>query len=293
MTTRIDNTFARLRAEGRPALVTYFMGGDPDYATSLAIMKALPKAGSDVIELGMAFSDPMADGPAIQMAGQRALKGGQSLIKTLALARDFRKADDATPIVLMGYYNPIYIYGVDRFLSDARDAGIDGLIVVDLPPEMDEELCLPAIAAGINFIRLATPTTDDKRLPKVLMNTSGFVYYVSMNGITGSAIADTSQIQVAVERIKSHTNLPLCVGFGVKTAEQARAIGQYADGVVVGTAIVNQIAASLDTNGHATGDTVENVAAMVRELATGVRIARLAPAEQSPHLRGLHLIGPH
>ena len=279
MTTRIDTRFEKLKSEGRPALVTYFMGGDPDYDTSLKIMQALPGAGSDVIELGMPFSDPMADGPAIQMAGQRALKGGQTLIRTLDLARDFRKSDNETPIVLMGYYNPIYIYGVDRFLTDAKEAGIDGLIVVDLPPEMDEELCLPALKAGINFIRLATPTTDDKRLPRVLSNTSGFVYYVSMTGITGSAIADTSKVNQAVDRIKSHTNLPVCVGFGVKTAEQARAIGQSADGVVVGTAIVNQIANTLDAGGAATTDTVESVATMVRGLATGVRAARLAPAQ--------------
>ena len=279
MTTRIDTRFEKLKAEGRPALVTYFMGGDPDYDTSLKIMQALPGAGADVIELGMPFSDPMADGPAIQMAGQRALKGGQTLIKTLGLARDFRKGDNETPIVLMGYYNPIYVYGVERFLVDAREAGIDGLIVVDLPPEMDEELCLPAIRAGLNFIRLATPTTDDKRLPRVLANTSGFVYYVSMTGITGSAIADTSKVNAAVERIKSHTSLPVCVGFGVKTAEQARAIGQSADGVVVGTAIVNQIANTLDAKGAATVDTVESVATMVRGLATGVRAARLAPAQ--------------
>ncbi|MBU4531739.1 MAG: tryptophan synthase subunit alpha [Hoeflea sp.] len=279
MTTRIDTRFDKLKTEGRPALVTYFMGGDPDYDTSLKIMQALPGAGSDVIELGMPFSDPMADGPAIQMAGQRALKGGQTLKKTLALAQDFRKGDNETPIVLMGYYNPIYIYGVERFLVDAREAGIDGLIVVDLPPEMDEELCLPALKAGLNFIRLATPTTDDKRLPRVLSNTSGFVYYVSMTGITGSAIADTSKVNLAVDRIKSHTSLPVCVGFGVKTAEQARAIGQSADGVVVGTAIVNQIANTLDAKGAATTDTVESVATMVRGLATGVRAARLAPAE--------------
>lgn len=279
MTTRIDTRFEKLKTEGRPALVTYFMGGDPDYGTSLKIMQALPGAGSDVIELGMAFSDPMADGPAIQMAGQRALKAGQTLAKTLQLARDFRKTDNDTPIVLMGYYNPIYIYGVDRFLADAIESGIDGLIVVDLPPEMDEELCLPALKAGINFIRLATPTTDDKRLPRVLSNTSGFVYYVSMTGITGSAIADTSKVNAAVDRIKSHTTLPVCVGFGVKTAEQARAIGRSADGVVVGTAIVNQIAITLDAKGAATTDTVEGVVTMVRDLATGVRAARLAPTQ--------------
>ncbi|RWG19032.1 MAG: tryptophan synthase subunit alpha, partial [Mesorhizobium sp.] len=249
MTTRIDRRMAKLKSEGRPALVTYFMGGDPDYETSLAIMKALPGAGSDVIELGMPFSDPMADGPAIQAAGLRALKGGQTLVKTLKMASEFRAGDDETPIVLMGYYNPIYIYGVDRFLADAKASGIDGLIVVDLPPEMDEELCVPALKAGINFIRLATPTTDDKRLPKVLENTSGFVYYVSMTGITGSALADTAKVSAAVKRIKGHTALPVCVGFGVKTAEQARTIGASADGVVVGTAIVNAVANVLGPKG--------------------------------------------
>lgn len=279
MTARMDKRFADLAAEGRPALVTYFMGGDPDYASSLEIMKALPKAGSDVIELGMPFSDPMADGPAIQLAGQRALKGGQTLAKTLQMARDFRKDDDATPIVLMGYYNPIYIYGVERFLDEALEAGIDGLIVVDLPPEMDDELCLPALAKGINFIRLATPTTDEKRLPAVLKNTSGFVYYVSMNGITGSALPDPSLIGGAVGRIKAHTKLPVCVGFGVKTAEHARAIGASADGVVVGTAIVNQIASSLTADGTASAATVAGVETLVMSLASGVRGARLAAAE--------------
>ncbi|CAK7258544.1 MULTISPECIES: tryptophan synthase subunit alpha [unclassified Shinella] len=279
MTARMDKRFADLAAEGRPALVTYFMGGDPDYASSLEIMKALPKAGSDVIELGMPFSDPMADGPAIQLAGQRALKGGQTLAKTLQMARDFRKDDDATPIVLMGYYNPIYIYGVERFLDEALEAGIDGLIVVDLPPEMDDELCLPALAKGINFIRLATPTTDEKRLPAVLRNTSGFVYYVSMNGITGSALPDPALIGGAVGRIKAHTKLPVCVGFGVKTAEHARAIGASADGVVVGTAIVNQIASSLTADGTASAATVAGVETLVMSLASGVRGARLAAAE--------------
>jgi tryptophan synthase alpha chain len=279
MTTRIDRRFEKLKAEGRPALVTYFMGGDPDYDTSLAIMKALPGAGSDVIELGMPFSDPMADGPAIQAAGLRALKGGQTLEKTLRLAREFRDGDNETPIVMMGYYNPIYIYGVDRFLADAIDAGIDGLIVVDLPPEMDEELCIPALKAGINFIRLATPTTDDKRLPKVLENTSGFVYYVSMTGITGSALAETGKVTDAVKRIKSHTELPVCVGFGVKTAEQARVIGASADGVVVGTAIVNAIASVLGSKGERTADPAEIVATMVRGLSQGVRQARLASAQ--------------
>ncbi|MET0576142.1 MAG: tryptophan synthase subunit alpha [Mesorhizobium sp.] len=279
MTTRIDRRFEKLKAEGRPALVTYFMGGDPDYETSLSIMKALPRAGSDVIELGMPFSDPMADGPAIQAAGLRALKSGQTVEKTLRLAREFRAGDNETPIVMMGYYNPIYIYGVDRFLSDAIDAGIDGLIVVDLPPEMDEELCLPALKAGINFIRLATPTTDDKRLPKVLQNTSGFVYYVSMTGITGSALADTGKVAEAVRRIKGHTDLPVCVGFGVKTAEQARVIGASADGVVVGTAIVNAVANVIGPKGEKTADPAEAVATLVNGLSQGVRAARLASAQ--------------
>jgi tryptophan synthase alpha chain len=279
MTARMDKRFADLKTEGRPALVTYFMGGDPDYETSLGIMKALPEAGSDIIELGMPFSDPMADGPAIQLAGQRALKGGQNLKKTLQLASDFRTSDDATPIVLMGYYNPIYIYGVEKFLDDAIASGIDGLIVVDLPPEMDDELCIPAIAKGINFIRLATPTTDEKRLPTVLRNTSGFVYYVSMNGITGSALPDLSLVSGAVGRIKDHTDLPICVGFGVKTAEQARIIGAAADGVVVGTAIVNQVANTLTRDGQATADTIQAVATFVRGISTGTRSARLVAAE--------------
>jgi tryptophan synthase alpha chain len=275
----MDQKFADLKTEGRPALVTYFMAGDPDYATALDIMKALPGAGADIIELGVPFSDPMADGPAIQLAGQRALKAGQTLGKTLAMARDFRKTDATTPIVMMGYYNPIYIYGVDRFLDEAVEAGIDGLIIVDLPAEMDDELCLPALARGINFIRLATPTTDDRRLPKVLTNTTGFVYYVSMTGITGSALPDPSKIGAAVRRIKSHTDLPVCVGFGVKTAEHARLIGASADGVVVGTAIVNQVATSLDKDGKAGADTVQAVVTFVKGLSSGVRTARLAAAE--------------
>ena len=279
MTARMDARFASLAEEGRPALVTYFMGGDPDYATALDIMQALPQAGADIIELGMPFSDPMADGPAIQAAGLRALKGGQTLAKTIRMAREFRQSDQDTPIVLMGYYNPIYIYGVDRFLDDALAAGIDGLIIVDLPPEMDDELCLPALKKGINFIRLATPTTDDKRLPTVLNNTSGFVYYVSMTGITGAALPDTDKVGAAVARIKGHTDLPVCVGFGVKTKEHAKAIGASADGVVVGTAIVNAVAGSLDENSAATGTTVERVAELVRSLSSGVRSSRLAVAE--------------
>ncbi|WP_336055019.1 tryptophan synthase subunit alpha [Nitratireductor sp. CH_MIT9313-5] len=277
--TRIDRRMAKLKAENRPALVTYFMGGDPDYDTSLSVMKALPKAGSDIIELGMPFSDPMADGPAIQAAGLRALKNGQTLKRTLEMARTFREEDDETPIVMMGYYNPIYIYGVDKFLTDAKAAGIDGLIIVDLPPEMDEELCIPALKAGLNFIRLATPTTDDKRLPKVLENTSGFVYYVSMTGITGSALTNVQKVGGAVSRIKAHTPLPVCVGFGVKTAAQARAIGAEADGVVVGTAIVNAVANVIGPDGKTTADPAEAVATLVRGLADGVREARLTAAE--------------
>jgi tryptophan synthase alpha chain len=279
MTTRIDKRFAALKAEGRAALVTFLMSGDPDEATSLAIIRALPAAGADVIELGMPFTDPMADGPSIQAAGLRALNAGQTLRKTLQMVRDFRKSDDATPIILMGYYNPIYIYGVDKFLADAKAAGVDGLIIVDLPPEEDEELCLPALKAGVNFVRLATPTTDDKRLPAVLANTSGFVYYVSLTGITGSAIADTDKVTAAVARIKRHTKLPVAVGFGVKTAAHARTIAQGADGVVVGTALVDALKNSLDPNSKATPRTVAAVADLVAELAAGVRGARKVAAE--------------
>ncbi len=275
MTARMDKRFADLKAQNRPALVTYFMGGDPDFDSSVGIMKALAQSGADVIELGMPFSDPMADGPAIQMAARRSLQGGQTLQKTLDIAKEFRKDDQDTPIVLMGYYNPIYIYGVDAFLDAAIDAGIDGLIVVDLPPEMDDELCIPALEKDINFIRLATPTTDDKRLPTVLNDTSGFVYYVSMNGITGSALTEVANVSEAVKRIKSHTELPICVGFGVKTAEQAQAIGADADGVVVGSAIVSQIANSLDENGAATAETISNVSTLIKELAQGVANARI------------------
>src|SRR5881398_2069907 len=224
MATRIDRRFAALKSEGRAALVTFLTAGDPDPDTSLAILTALPAAGADVVELGMPFTDPMADGPAIQASSLRALKAGQTLKKTLAMVRAFRKVDDATPIVLMGYYNPVYIYGVERFLGEAKTAGVDGLIVVDLPPEEDTELCLPALAAGLNFIRLATPTTDDKRLPAVLANTSGFVYYVSITGITGAAAPDAGRVAQAVARIKRHTSLPVAVGFGVRTPEQAAAI---------------------------------------------------------------------
>ncbi|MGB7257199.1 MAG: tryptophan synthase subunit alpha [Pseudolabrys sp.] len=279
MTTRIDKRFADLRKDGRAALVSFTMAGDPDYDTALAIAKALPKAGADVIELGMPFTDPMADGPAIQAAGVRALHGGQDMKKTLAMVREFRKGDDATPIVLMGYYNPIYIYGVDKFLADAKTAGVDGLIVVDLPPEEDEELCIPALKSGLNFIRLATPTTDDKRLPAVLSNTSGFVYYVSITGITGAATPDAGKVTSAVARIKRHTRLPVAVGFGVKNAAQARAIAEGADGVVVGSALVDALRASLDKNGKATGATVKAVADLVTSLSEGVRSARRVAAE--------------
>ncbi len=279
MTTRIEKRFAALKAEGRSALVTFTMAGDPDYGTSLSIAKALPKAGADLIELGMPFSDPMADGPAIQAAGLRALRGGQTLIKTLALVREFRQGDNTTPIVLMGYYNPIYIYGVDKFLVDAKAAGIDGLIVVDLPPEEDEELCLPALKAGLNFIRLATPTTNDKRLPAVLNNTSGFVYYVSITGITGAAAPDASKVSAAVGRIKRHTKLPVAVGFGVKNAESARAIAEGADGVVVGSALVDALRASLDGSGKAGPGSIKAVIDLVSALAQGVRAARRVAAE--------------
>jgi tryptophan synthase alpha chain len=271
MTTRIDRRFTSLKQEGRAALVTFIMAGDPDYESSLAILKALPNAGADLIELGMPFTDPMADGPAIQAAGLRALKGEQNMKRTLSLVREFRHGDDATPIVLMGYYNPIYVYGVERFLADAGSAGVDGLIVVDLPPEEDTELCLPALKAGFNFIRLATPTTDDKRLPTVLTNTSGFVYYVSITGITGSAAPNTGKVAEAVKRIKRHTKLPVCVGFGVRTAEQARAIAEGADGVVVGSALVEAVRNSLDPAGKATPATVTSVADLVRALDKGVR----------------------
>jgi tryptophan synthase alpha chain len=271
MTTRIDARFSALKHQGRPALVTFTVAGDPDYDTALSILKALPAAGADVIELGMPFTDPMADGPAIQAAGLRALKAGQDMKRTLALVREFRRGDDATPIVLMGYYNPIYVYGVERFLADATAAGVDGLIVVDLPPEEDAELCLPALAAGVSFIRLATPTTDDKRLPTVLKNTSGFVYYVSITGITGSATPDAGKVADAVVRIKRHTTLPVCVGFGVRTAEQAAAIVRGADGVVVGSALVDAVRKTLAPGGKPTPATVRAVADLVRTLAHGVR----------------------
>jgi tryptophan synthase alpha chain len=276
VSARIDARFAELKKQGRAAFITFVMAGDPDPMTSLEIIKALPKAGSDIIEIGMPFTDPMADGPAIQAAGLRALKAGMTLRKTLAMVREFRRGDGTTPLVLMGYFNPIYIYGVDKFLADARAAGVDGLIVVDLPPEEDSELCLPAMQAGLNFIRLATPTTDDRRLPAVLANTSGFVYYVSITGITGSASADSAAVAQAVARIKRHTKLPVCVGFGIRTPEAARAIAGRADGAVVGTALVDALRASLDPNGKATGKTVDAVTGLAAALAEGVRGARQA-----------------
>jgi len=269
--TRIDRRFECLRSEGRAGLVTFVTAGDPDYETSLAILKGLPEAGADIIELGMPFSDPMADGPAIQAASVRALKSGQTMRKTLQMVREFRKADQETPLVLMGYYNPIYVFPVAAFIAEAKEAGVDGLIVVDVPPEADEELCDPARNAGLNFIRLATPTTDDARLPAVLHNTSGFLYYVSITGITGAAAPDASDVKSQVDRIRKSTDLPVCVGFGVKTGEQARIMAGIADGVVVGSALVTAIAQSLDHQGNATGQTAPAVLDLVKELAAAVR----------------------
>lgn len=280
--TRIDETFASLKGtENRPALVTFVTAGDPDYQTSLALLRALPGAGADLVELGMPFSDPMADGPAIQASSQRALHSGQTLRKTLAMVRTFRETNSATPIVLMGYYNPIYIYGPETFVRDAAAAGVDGLIIVDMPPEADDELCLPAIAAGLNFIRLATPTTNDKRLPAVLANTSGFVYYVSIAGITGTRAPDLVAVRENVERIKRQTDLPVCVGFGVKSPDQVKAIGAFADGIVVGSALVNAIADSLDKDGSATPSTIVSVTSLVSQLATG--LLRRSPPMTAEH----------
>jgi tryptophan synthase alpha chain len=273
LTTRIEISFEKLKSEGRAGLISFVTAGDPDFGTSLQILKGLPKAGADMIEIGMPFTDPMADGPAIQASSLRALKAGQTMNKTLALVAEFRMSDDETPIVLMGYYNPIYIYGVARFLSDAKSAGADGLILVDLPPEHDDELCLPALKAGLNFIRLATPTTDDKRLPKVLSNTTGFVYYVSVLGITGTKVPDVAQVISNVARIKRQTSLPVAVGFGVKSAKQAEAIAKGADAVVVGSALVNSIAGTLTMSGNATKETVPAVLALTSEIAQGVRQA--------------------
>jgi tryptophan synthase alpha chain len=271
MTTRIDAKFAALKKEGRAALVTFLTAGDPDYETSLKIIEGLPKAGADVIELGMPFTDPMADGPAIQAAGLRALAAGATMKKTLKLVKAFRAKDQDTPIVLMGYYNPIYVYGVDAFITDAKKAGVDGLIVVDLPPEEDDELCIPAMKAGLNFIRLTTPTTDDARAPAVFKHTSGFVYYVSVLGITGTKAPDLKSVKQNVRRLKTHTDLPIAVGFGVKSAEQARTIAKDADGVVVGSALVSAIADSLTKTGKPTAKTPRAVHSLVSEIAQGVR----------------------
>jgi tryptophan synthase alpha chain len=271
VTDRIEARFAALKKEGRAALVTFVTAGDPDYDTSLRILKGLPGAGADIIEIGMPFTDPMADGPAIQAAGLRALGAGQTMKKTLRLVKEFRKGDGDTPVVLMGYYNPVYVYGVNRFLADAKAAGADGFIIVDLPPEEDHEFCIPALEAGLSFIRLATPTTDDRRAPAVFRNTSGFVYYVSVLGITGTKAPDLKSVEANVRRLRQHTSLPICVGFGVKTAAQARAIARNADGVVVGSALVNAVAASLSRSGKPTPRTARAVHALVSEIAAGVR----------------------
>jgi tryptophan synthase alpha chain len=271
VSTRIDRRFTALKQEGRAALVTFVTAGDPDYGTSLKIIQGLPKAGADIIEFGMPFTDPMADGPAIQAGGLRALANGQTMKKTLKMVKAFRAGDQDTPVVLMGYYNPIYVYGVDKFLVDAQNAGADGLIIVDLPPEEDEELCIPAMDAGMNFIRLATPTTDDQRAPAVFKNTSGFVYYVSVLGITGTKAPDLKSVKTNVNRLRKHTSLPICVGFGVKTAEQARVIAKDADGVVVGSALVSAIEKSLTKLGKATAKTPSAVHKLVAEIAKGLR----------------------
>jgi len=271
--TRIDRRFAALKAEGRKALVCFVTAGDPDGDTFAKILAGLPAAGADVIEVGMPFSDPMADGPAIQAASVRALQGGQTMAKTLKMVADFRKTDDATPIVLMGYYNPVYVYPADKFIDDAVAAGVDGLIIVDVPPEADEEFCLPAIAKGLNFIRLTTPTTDAKRLPTVLQNTSGFVYYVSITGITGSAAPVVNDVHSQVARIKSATELPVVIGFGVRTGEQAAALAKGGDGVVVGSALVGAIKDSLDEKGAATDSTVGAVHGLVKSLSGALRSA--------------------
>ena len=271
MTTRIADKFAALKQEGRAALVTFVTAGDPDFETSLKIMQGLPKAGADIIEMGMPFTDPMADGPAIQAAGLRSLGAGQTMKKTLKLLKAFRTGDKTTPVVLMGYYNPIYVYGVEKFLVDAKAAGVDGLIVVDLPPEEDDELCIPAMNAGLNFIRLATPTTDDARAPAVFKNTSGFVYYVSVLGITGTKAPDLKSVKANVLRLKTHTDLPICVGFGVKSAEQARIIAKNADGVVVGSALVSAVEQSLDKKGKATAKTPKAAHRLVADIAQGLR----------------------
>jgi len=273
--TRIGRRFAALAAENRAGLVAFVTAGDPDLATSRAILDGLPEAGADLIELGMPFSDPMADGPAIQASSLRALQSGMTLPKVLEVVAQFRRRDEETPIVLMGYYNPIYSYGSERFLADAKRAGVDGLIIVDLPPEEDEELCLPAARAGLDFIRLATPTTDAARLPKVLTHASGFLYYVSITGITGTRSASTEAVEAAVKRLKSATKLPVAVGFGIRGPEQAAAIARFADAAVVGSALVDRVAQKLDGHGKAAPDTASHVLELVRELGTSIRAARL------------------
>ena len=270
MSGRIEKRFQVLRREGRAGLITFTMMGDPDIETSFEILRGLPAAGADVIEIGSPFTDPMADGPVIQFAGQRALKAGITLEKTIGLVRRFREEDNETPLVLMGYYNPIYIYGVERFLKNAKEAGLDGMIVVDLPPEEDRELCLPALEAEIDFIRLATPTTDDVRLPHVLENSSGFVYYISITGITGAAGATESSVDSAVTRLRHHTELPIAVGFGIKTPEQAAEVARAADAAVVGTAIISELENSLNSDGTASSETVASVLGLVRALSAGV-----------------------
>ena len=284
MSTRIDARFNALKAQDRAALVTFLMAGDPDPETSQALIRALPAAGADVIEIGIPFTDPMADGPAIQAAGLRALKAGMTLRRTLALVKDFRATDNYTPIVLMGYFNPIYVYGVPAFVQDAKQAGVDGLIIVDLPPEEDQELCLPAREAGLNFIRLATPTTDQRRLPRVLENTSGFVYYVSLTGITGAALADYAGVSEAVKRIKQHSSLPIVVGFGVKSADNAAQLAANADGVVVGSALINALKSTLDHNDKAGSQTISAVTNLVAEIAEGVRRGRTQPKSKDTGL---------
>ena len=273
-TARIERRFAHLAEENRASLVTYVMAGDPDLETASAILEDLPGAGADIIELGVPFTDPMADGPAIQVSGQRALKAGITVKNALGMVSRFREKDSDTPLVLMGYYNPIYAFGPRNFLDTAKEVGVDGLIIVDLPPEEDAELCLPTLEAGLSFIRLATPTTDDQRLPRVLSNTSGFVYYVSITGITGASIPDLSLVTGAVERLKRHTALPVAVGFGIKTPEQAAVIGRAADGAVVGSALVTTIAESLDEKGQATSGLIDALMSQVRGLAHGVHTAR-------------------
>ncbi len=271
--TRIDRRFDKLKMDGRKGLVTFITAGDPDFETSKKILLGLPDAGADLIELGMPFSDPMADGPAIQASSLRALKAGHKMRKTLQLVAEFRKKDADTPIVLMGYYNPIYVYPGEAFLKDAAAAGVDGLIVVDVPPEADEELCLPAAEQGLNFIRLAAPTTDAKRLPAVLRNTSGFLYYVSITGITGTAAPDVNAVHTHVRQIKTATSLPVAVGFGVKSPEQAKALAEVADAVVVGSALVGAIEKTLGTDGRATSKTVSSVLDLVQSLAEGLQAA--------------------